>query len=89
MFQTSKSDVLNSVIISLLVLILVFVWSGFLMLDRKIDRELKRQAEINQTSYLTNKEQSESIRVLKTDTQILMNIAVNGDYGMGEEDVGD
>jgi len=89
MFQTSKSDVLNSVIISLLVLILVFVWSGFLMLDRKIDRELKRQAEINQTSYITNKEQSKSIRVLKTDTQILMNIAVNGDYGMGEEDVGD
>ena len=89
MFQTSKSDVLESVIISLLVLILVFVWSGFLMLDRKIDRELKRQAEINHTSYLTNKEQSESIRVLKTDTQILMNIAVNGDYGMGEEDVGD
>lgn len=89
MFQTSKSDVLNSVIISLLVLILVFVWSGFLMLDRKIDKELKRQAEINQTSYITNKEQSESIRVLKTDTQILMNIVVNGDYGMGEEDVGD
>ena len=89
MFQTSKSDVLNSVIISLLVLILVFVWCGFLMLDRKIDKELKRQAEINQTSYITNKEQSENIRVLKTDTQILMNIAVNGDYGMGEEDVGD
>ena len=43
MFQTSKSDTLRIVIISLLVLILVFVWAGFMMLDKKIDNALKNK----------------------------------------------
>lgn len=52
----------------------------FIALDKKIDKAIQRQGEINQSSYLVNKEQSESIRLLKTDTNILMNIAINQDY---------
>ena len=68
------------VVVVLLGIILVLNWVGFLALDRKIDQALERQGKINECSYETNKEQSESIRLLKTDTQILMNIAINNDY---------
>ena len=69
--------------------ILVMTLVEFIALDRKIQRAIEQQGEINQRSYYVNKEQAESIRMLKTDTQILMNIAVNGDYNREEEDVGD
>ena len=68
------------VVVVLLGIILVLNWVGFLALDRKIDQAIERQGEINECSYETNREQSESIRLLKTDTQILMNIAINNDY---------
>lgn len=80
MFQTSKSDILRIVIISLLVLILVFVWIGFLVLDKKIDKALKLQGVINQSSCKVNEEQARSIRVLQTDVDILMRIATEGVY---------
>lgn len=85
MFQISKSDTLRIVIISLLVLILVFIWAGFMMLDRKIDNALKQQGIINQSSCKTNEEQSRSIRMLQTDVDILMRIAIEGVYTKEEE----
>ena len=85
MFQTSKSDTLRIVIISLIVLILIFVWTGFLVLDKKIDNALKQQSVINQSSYETNNEQSRSIRVLQTDTEILMRLVIENTY-VGEEE---
>ena len=85
MFQTSKSDTLRIVIISLLVLILVFVWSGFVMLDKKIDRAIEQQTIINQCSCQTNEEQSKSIRVLRTDMDVLMRLAIEGVYTEEEE----
>lgn len=57
----------------------------FIALDKKIDKAIEKQGEINQSSYLINKEQSESIRLLKTDTNILLNIAINNDYCEEEE----
>lgn len=60
--------------------ILVMTLIEFIALDKKIDKVVERQGKINECSYQMNKEQSESIRLLKTDTQILMNIAVNGEY---------
>ena len=71
-------------VISLLVFILFLNWVGFLVLDKKIDRALKQQREINQCSYETNEEQSKSIRILKTDTEILMRLAIENTY-VGEE----
>lgn len=85
MFQLLKSDIKNVVIISLLVLILFLNWVGFLVLDKKIDRALERQGVINQSSYETNNEQSRSIRVLQTDTEILMRLAIENTY-VGEEE---
>ena len=85
MFQTSKSDTLRIVIISLLVLILVFVWAGFMMLDKKIDNALKQQGVINECSYTTNEEQSKSIRVLQTDVDILTRLTLEGVYTKEEE----
>jgi hypothetical protein len=73
------------VVVVLLLVILVLNWAGFVALDKKIEQALKQQGEINQSSYLVNKEQSESIRLLKTDTNILMNIAVNGEFTKEEE----
>ena len=85
MFQTSKSDTLRIVIISLLVLILVFVWAGFMMLDKKIDNALKQQGVINECSYTINEEQSKSIRVLQTDVDILTRLTLEGVYTKEEE----
>lgn len=68
------------VVVVMLVIILALNWIGFIALDKKIEQALKQQGEINQTSYLVNKEQSDTIRLLKTDTQILMDIAINGEY---------
>ena len=73
------------VVVILLAVILVMNWVGFIALDKKIDRALERQGEINECSYQTNSEQSESIRLLKTDTQILMNIAISQDFCEEEE----
>ena len=73
------------VVVVLLVIILVLNWIGFITLDKKIDNALEQQGKINECSYQTNSEQSESIRLLKTDTQILMNIAINQDYCEEEE----
>lgn len=85
MYQLSKYDIGNIVVISLLVFILFLNWVGFLVLDKKIDRALKQQGEINQCSYEINKEQSKSIRVLQTDTAILMRLAIENTY-VGEEE---
>lgn len=80
MFQLSKCDFERGVIIFLLAFILFLNWFGFLLLDKKIDRALEQQEEINQSSYETNKEQSKSIRVLHTDVDVLMRLATKGIY---------
>ena len=68
------------VVICLLAVILILNWFGFIALDKKIDKAVDIQGKINESSYNTNKAQSESIRLLETDTQILMNITMNGIY---------
>lgn len=67
-------------VISLLLVILSVVWVGFIALDKKIDKALDEQGKINRVSYETNEEQSAAIRQLKTDSEILMNIALYSDY---------
>ena len=71
---------INWAVISLLLVILSMVWIGFIALDRKIDKVLDEQGKINRVSYETNEEQSAAIRQLKTDAEILMNIALYSDY---------
>lgn len=56
------------------------VWIGFIALDKKIDKALDEQGKINRVSYEMNEEQSAAIRQLKTDSEILMNIALYSDY---------
>ena len=85
MSQICLSDVLKIVIVSMLLLILVFVWTGFVMLDKKLDRTIEQQAIINQCSYKTNEEQAKSIRVLHTDVDVLMRLATKGIYTEEEE----
>ena len=85
MSQTCLSDVLKIFIIAMLLLILVFVWTGFVMLDKKIDRAIEQQAIINQSSCKINEEQSKSIRVLHTDVDVLMRLVIKGVYAEEEE----
>ena len=85
MFQTSLSDILRIVIISLICLILVFVWTGFVMLDKKINKALNQQGAINERSCKINEEQSKSIRVLQTDVDILTRLTLEGIYTKEEE----
>lgn len=68
------------VIIFLMFLILIHIWIGFIALDMKINKEIERQVEINKVSCEINNKQSQEIRMLQTDTNILLNIAVNQDY---------
>lgn len=83
MFMTSKSDVYKWAIIFLLVLILLLDWVGFITLDKKINRALGQQEGVNQSVYDTNKEQSKAIRLLKTDSEIIMRLLIEGEYVEG------
>lgn len=77
------------VVIAFLFIILGIVWAGFICLDKKIDKIAEEQGKINSISYETNKEQSAAIRQLKTDAEIIMDIAISGEYcgdGMNDED---
>ena len=65
--------------------ILVMTLIEFIALDKKIDKALEQQGKINQVSCEINKEQSEKIRLLQTDANILMNIAINQDFLQEEE----
>ena len=69
----------------MLLLILLQVWVSFITLDKKIDKAIEQQGEINQVSCEVNKDQSEKIRLLQTDANILMNIAINQSYVEEEE----
>ena len=72
-------------VVLMLIVILAQVWLGFMVLDKKIDKAVERQGKINEVSFETNAEQSEKIRLLQTDADILMNIAINQDYLQEEE----
>jgi len=73
-------------VVAFLLIILSMVWIGFITLDKKIDKAIDEQGKINNVSYELNKEQSAAIRQLKTDSEILMNIAINQDYSGGLND---
>ena len=73
------------VVILIVVFLLVQGWVGFIVLDKKIDKAIEQQREINKVSVEINKDQSEKIRLLQTDADILMNIAINQDYLQEEE----
>lgn len=75
-----------SMVVAFLLIILSMVWIGFITLDKKIDKAIDEQGKINNVSYELNKEQSAAIRQLKTDSEILMNIAINQDYSGGLND---
>lgn len=65
--------------------ILVMTLVEFIALDKKIDKALEQQGKINQVSCEINKDQSEKIRLLQTDADILMNIAINQDFVKEQE----
>lgn len=67
-------------VLFLLLAILVMTLVEFIALDKKIDKALEQQGKINQVSCEINKDQSEKIRLLQTDADILMNIAINQDF---------
>ena len=69
----------------LLIIILLQVWIGFIALDKKIDKVVERQGKINEVSFKTNTDKSEKIRLLQTDADILMNIAINQEFVQEEE----
>lgn len=73
-------------VVFLLLAILVMTLVEFVALDKKIDKALEQQGKINQVSCEINKDQSEKIRLLQTDADILMNIAINQDYLQEEEE---
>lgn len=73
-------------VVFMLFIILSQVWIGFIVLDRKIDRAVEQQGKINEVSFETNTDQSEKIRLLQTDADILMNIAINQEFLQEEEE---
>lgn len=73
-------------VVFMLFIILSQVWIGFIVLDRKIDRAVEQQGKINEVSFETNTDQSEKIRLLQTDADILMNIVINQEFLQEEEE---
>ena len=63
-------------------MILLVTFFEFKALDQKIEKAIEKQNQINQKMYEIAENQGRSIRLLQTDTEILMNIAINGEYCM-------
>lgn len=70
----------------ILAMILIITFLEFKALDKKIDKAIEQQQKINQKMYDISEYHSKTIKYLQTDTQILMNIVINGDYCMEDQD---
>ena len=66
--------------------ILVMTLVEFIALDKKMQRAIEKQGEINQRSYLMNKDQSEYIRLLKSDINIIYRLAITGEFEETNDD---
>lgn len=64
----------------LLLLLLVTNTIWFVYFDRKLDKAIERQNEINRWSYEQITQQEKAIRLIETNNEIMLNIIVNGDY---------
>lgn len=54
------------------------IW--FVYLDKKIDRAIERQNEVNTWCYEQITQQEKAIRLMETNNELMLNIIVNGDY---------
>ena len=64
----------------LLLLLLVTNTIWFVYFDRKLDKAIERQDEINSWGYEQITQQEKAIRLIETNNEIMLNIIVNGDY---------
>lgn len=54
------------------------IW--FMYLDKKLDKAIEKQEEINRRIYQTVSNQEKSIRIMETNNELMFNIIVNGDF---------
>lgn len=54
------------------------IW--FVYLDKKIDRVIERQNEINGKTYEVIQAHEKSLRIIETNNEIMFSIIVDGDY---------
>ena len=62
------------------IILLVMTLVEFIALDRKLDKAIERQNEINGKTYEILQDQEKSLRIMETNNEIMFSIIVNGDY---------
>lgn len=60
--------------------ILIMTLIEFIALDRKLDWIINKQSEVNSEVYKELRSHEQSVRLLATDTDILMNIVTSKEY---------
>lgn len=64
----------------LLILLLSTNIIWFCYLDKKLDKAIEKQNEINGKTYEIIQKQEKSLRIMETNNEIMLSIIVNGDY---------
>ena len=62
------------------IVLLVMTLVEFIALDRKLDKAIERQNEINGKTYEILRDQEKSLRIMETNNEIMFSIIINGDY---------
>lgn len=62
------------------IILLVMTLVEFIALDRKLDKAIERQNEINGKTYEILQAQEKALRIMETNNEIMFSIIVNGDY---------
>ena len=62
------------------IILLVMTLVEFIALDRKLDKAIERQNEINGKTYEILRDQEKSLRIMETNNEIMFSIIINGDY---------
>jgi len=62
------------------VIIIIMTLVEFIALDKKIDKSVDRQNEINGKTYEIIQAHEKSLRIMETNNEIMLNIIVDGDY---------
>ena len=74
---------MKRLLIAIWVLLILLVCTNtlwFCYIDKKIDRAIEKQNEINEWTYQTIENQEKLIRVTETNNEVMFSIVTNGDY---------
>lgn len=74
---------MKKILIAVCMLLMVLLSTNaiwFCYLDKKLDKAIEKQNEINGKTYEIIQEQGKSLRIMETNNEVMLSIIVDGDY---------